>query len=189
MINLLSDQHKAEIRAGRLNIILFNYIIMSILGIALLGVLLALAFITLSASRQDAQRRVTENETAISQYSAVKSAADSYRSDLATAKQILDKSINYSDLILKISSAIPSGVVLTSLSLDEKTIGTPMTLTIYAKSQALVLACKDSMQTHPELFSDASLQSLELRQVPDGGKDPYTYSAVFNITLNKQALQ
>ena len=187
MINLLPDDYKAEIRAGRLNVIFLNYIIMSSLAIGLLAVLIALAFVTLSASRQDAQRRVEDNNVAINQYSNVKSAADSYRSDLGTAKQILDKGIDYSDLILKISNTVPSGVVLTSLNLDAKSIGAPMIVNIYAKDQNAVLKFKQSLQSHPELFSDVSLQTIESKE-PDA-KNPYSFTATVNVTISKRAIQ
>ncbi len=187
MINLLPDDYKAEVRAGRLNVIILNYIIMTLLAIALLAVLLGLAFVTLSASRQDAQRRVSENNLAISQYSSINAAAERYRSDLGTAKQILDKGINYSDLILKIANTIPSGVVLTSLNLDAKSIGSPMIINIYAKDQAAVLQFKQALQSHPELFSDVSLQSIEAKE--GDVKNPYSYSATVNVTISRQALQ
>jgi Tfp pilus assembly protein PilN len=188
MINLIPYDTKAEIRAGRLNTILRSYIVMLFTAILLLAVLFGLAFITLTADRQNAQHRVQENDQAISQYSDVKAAADKYRADLGTAKQILGKSINYSDLILKISGTVPSGVVLTTLTLDAKSIGTPTLLTVYAKDQAAVLAFKASMQSHTELFSDVSLQGLQSRDVVDP-KLPYAYTATLNVTINKKALE
>lgn len=188
MINLLPNDNKAEIRAGRLNAILLNYILMTILAIALLAVLLALAYVTLTPARLAAQNRVAENEATIAKFDNVKAAATTYRSDLATAKQILDKSIDYSKLILKVAHDIPEGAALSTLSLDAKTVGQPTTLTVYAKDSATVLAIKRSFETDTKLFSDVSFQQIMLNETPTPSL-PYQYSVVINVTIAKEALQ
>lgn len=187
MINLLPDDYKSEIRAGRLNVIFVNYLIMTVLAGAFMAALMGLAFVTLSAGRQDAQNRVAENDSEISQYASVKSAADAYRADLATAKQILGNSTNYSDIVFKIADAIPSGVVITNLSLDAKTLGTPTTLNILARDKTAVLDLKTSMQQKTDIFTDVSFQQVTVRS--DATEDsPYQYSATVNVTLNKAGL-
>ena len=58
MINLLPDDKKKEIRAGRANVILLNYIIMSLVATGLVGLIVAGAYVTQGVTRANAQARV-----------------------------------------------------------------------------------------------------------------------------------
>jgi Tfp pilus assembly protein PilN len=190
MINLLPPENKAEIRAGRLNVILLNYITMTVFSMALLAALFVLSYLTLSSARHEAQRRVEENSTEISKYDKVKESAEEYRKTLATAKQILDNSTNYSTLILKIADSVPVGVTLTGLNLDKKTIGTPMVLNFTAKSKEAAFAFKSSLQEKSSIFSNVNFQQVDL---PKKSSDPKDSSAevtgALSITISKGALK
>ncbi len=192
MINLLPEDNKAEIRAGRLNVIFLNYIIMTALAMAFLGLLFGIAFITLSADRQNAQQRVSENDTSITRYSEVQRQADEYRKNLATAKQLFDKSFNYSTAFVKIANKIPNGVVLTNLSLDPKTIDTPTVLIVNAKNDKTVSEMIRMMQEIPKdpktpaLFSNTSLLSITYNE--DKNKE-YPVTANISTKINKAGLQ
>jgi len=190
MINLLPPDDKAEIRAGRLNIILLNYIVMTLLAMALLAVLFAFSFFTLISARHDAQRRVNENSAEIAKYKTVEDKANEYRTSLITAKQILDNSTNYSNLVLKIARTVPKGVVLTNLSLDKKTLGTPMMLNFNAESKDLAFAFKNSLQKDKTTFSNVYIQQLDLPQnTPGPGATTNTISGVISVTVSKEALK
>ncbi len=190
MINLLSDEKKAEIKAGRMNVILLRFISIAGGGMILLTFIAIGAYITLRYTHDQVNDRVKQNATAEAAYQSTKTQAQSYRDNLATAKQILDKGSNYSSLILKIARVVPSGVVLDSLSLNSTTIGQPITISAHAKSIDAAKALKESFSNHPELFANVSFN-----QISDGsGSDTnttkgYPVAITLGLTINKESLQ
>lgn len=185
MINLLSDEKKAEIRAGRANVIILNYIFMLLAALALLIVILVGSYITLSVTRSDAQARVAQNDSKTTQYKATEDKAKAYRNNLATAKQILDKEVVYSQLMIKIAQAVPKGVVLDQLSLDPKSIGAPITINAHARNQNDAVALKTSFEKQTSLFSDVHFEQIQFEESSNGG---YPVAITLGLTINKGAL-
>ena len=185
MINLLSDEKKAEIRAGRANVIILNYIFMLLAALALLIIVLIGAYVTLSVTRSDAQTRVTQNTSKTAEYKATEDKAKAYRDNLATAKQILDKEVVYSQLMVKIAQAVPNGVVLDQLSLDPESIGTPITLNAHARTQSDAVALKTSFEKQTTLFSDVHFEQIQFEENANGN---YPVSVTLGLTINKGAL-
>lgn len=187
MINLLSDDKKAEIRAGRVNVVIVNYIVMLTVALLVLAAVVGGTFITLTISHANATSRVEDNNQTARQYQDDEQTAKQYRENLATAKQILDKEINYSSLIYKISKAIPSNVVLGELSLDAATIGQPTTITAHAKNRRGALQLKTSFEEKTDLFSNVYLTQIEQAETPT--VEGYPYNITMALTINKGALQ
>jgi hypothetical protein len=185
MINLLPDEKKKEIRAGRVNVIIRGYIGMAAVAVAFVGIVLAGTYVTLNVSRSSAQARVDKNEQLTVNYNSVSSEADKFRSNLATAKQILDKEVTYSSLILKIARAVPNGVVLDSLNLDSKTLGTPITLTAHARDKAAAQQLKSSFGNQPQLFSDVHFEQLQF----GGDNGAYPVTVTLGLVINKEAVK
>lgn len=185
MINLLSDAKKHEINAGRVNTIILSYIFMTLAGFVILGLLSAGVYVTLSVTRNDAQKRVSSNQADIAQYQPVQDQANAFRTNLTTAKQILDKEVVYSKLILKIASAVPQGVILDNLNLSPDTIGKPITIQASARSYDAALALKSKFQDQPDLFSDVHFDSINDQENSTSG---YSVSVTLALTINKAAL-
>ncbi len=187
MINLLSDEKKREIKAGRANTIILSYVFMALTGIALLGILSGGVYLTLNVTRSEAQRRVSANQSDIAKYQSVQDQASTFRNNLTTAKQILDKEVVYSALILKIAKAVPPGVVLGNLSLSPDSVGKPTTIKASAQSYDAAIALKTSFQNQPDLFTDVHFNDISSQgSTPT---NPYPISVTLALTINKAALQ
>ena len=135
MINLLPEEQKKEIRAGHANLLLARYSIMTLVALALLMVIMGIAWLMLNNIRATAQAKIDESEQ-----SSLKMAKDiqnvnTFKANLATAKQILDKEVDYSTIILRYASAIPRGAIIDHIDLDPSVVGTPSTFS--SKSQKL----------------------------------------------------
>ena len=185
MINLLSDEKKREIKAGRANTIILSYIFMTLAAFVLLGLLSAGVYVTLNVTRSDAQRRVSSNQSDIAKYQTTQNEASTFRSNLSTAKQILDKEVIYSALILKITKAVPPGVVLNNLSLSPDTVGKPTTIKANAKNYDAALALKSSFESQPDLFTDVHFEDITSQD----SENAYPISVTLALTISKAALQ
>jgi len=191
MINLLSDDKKAEIRAGRMNVILLRFITITGGGMVLLAFIVIGAYVTLRYTHDQVNTHVQQNATDEAAYQSTKTEAQTYRDNLSTAKDILNKGTNYSALIVKIANAVPSGVVLDSLSLSAETIGQPITLNAHARSLSAAKALKANFSKHPELFSNVSFNQIDNGSSGDssGSSNDYPISITLALTINKAVLQ
>lgn len=186
MINLLPYVKQREIKAGRANVTVVNYILITIGGLVLLSLIVAGAYATLIISRTNAQNRVDAANQQATQYAATKQAAASYRSDLSTAKQIIDSQVNYSPLLIKIAQAVPRGVTLDALALSPTSFGQPTTISAHAQDYTQALALRDSFIKHSDLFSGVTLLTL---QGSDSSSGNLPVSVSLSVTINKGALQ
>ncbi|QQG51042.1 MAG: PilN domain-containing protein [Candidatus Saccharibacteria bacterium] len=183
MINLLPHEEKRQLRAARSNTLLVRYNILLIAAVGFLAVAVGITFFYLTTTKTAAENTINQNTTKVSSFSSVEAEATQFKSDLAIAKQIIDREVAYTKVILGISKLLPSGVVLENLSLDAQTFGTETTLVAHAKSYNAAIALKDSFQKSP-LFSDVHFQSISSGE---GDTSGYPFTVNLNITIIKDA--
>lgn len=181
MINLLPEQNKKDLQAGRTNLLLVRYNILMVGALLFTLLAIGILYFYLTTAKASAEQSISDNKAKVSEYSQIEADAARFRSHLATAKQILDQEIVYTDIILKFSKLIPSGVVFDSLMLDPKTFGTPTVLTARCKSVEAASELKESFQ-NSTIFSDVKFESLSLSESDETG---YPYTVSINATINK----
>lgn len=183
MINLLPPDSKKQLAAGRANRLLLRYLILivafSLVVIGAIGV----AYWYMDGMKRSYQAQIDDNLAASRHMADSQKQVKEFRSNLATAKQILDKRINYSSIVLKVANAIPSGVVIDQLSLDPDMIGTPVKLNAQVASEVAAERLKKSLNDSP-YFTDAHYDVLARTSDPD-----YPFSLVFTVTFTKELLK
>lgn len=181
MINLLPTQSKKEILAGRSNVLLVRYIWATISLLALLGIVSLLSYLLLQKTKTDLETTIRDNEQQSVDYAQVRSRADQFKSNLTTAKSILDKQVSYTRIILDISKRIPSGVVLDNLTLDTASFGKPIEITGKAVDHKAALTLKNTLQAS-DIMTDVKFKSLT--HLNDGGR--YTLTVVMEVTIKTE---
>ncbi len=181
MINLLPDDTKKQIQAARMNVSLVRYIIVIGLSLTFLALACTVSYFFLVNTKIAAEESILDNQPGIDNSASAEAQATSLRNNLLGAKNILNREIRYSEVITGIAAAMPSGVILDSLSLDNSTFGAPITLQARARDTESALKLKDNFQSSP-LFSNFSLQTLSTNQ---GGSSDYPVSVTISVTINK----
>jgi Tfp pilus assembly protein PilN len=181
MINLLPPAHKRDIQAARANSLLirYNFLLLSVLAFLMLSI--GVVYVYLTNTKASAETTIRDNQAKVAGFTPVEEQAQSFRQNLSTAKQILDREVNYTQVILALAKVLPNGVVLTSLSLDAATFGTETTLAAKAKSYEQAIALKDAL-SQSSLFSDVHFQSI----VASEGTD-YPVTVNLYVTFKKEA--
>lgn len=184
MINLMPPEAKKELAAGRANRLLLRYLLL-FAGLAVL-IMVAIGFVYLfmSNTKATAIRQKEESENSARQLLAQQADITAFRSDLATAKQILDKQVNYSSIVLRVAGVIPDGVVINSLSLDPSTIGTSTSLEAQARSEDHLKRLKDALNAS-SYFTEAYYQTVTKAE---GSESGYGYNAILNVTFTQELL-
>lgn len=179
MINLLPPKVKREIIAGRSNVILWRYCVVSLILGFLLIVATAGIYFIMAHTRTTARQTIETGNRQALQYQKVQQDYESFSANLKIAKAILDKDVRYSKVALKIAQAMPSGTILQTLTLDSKKLGTPMTINARGKTYGDALRLKDSFQ-QSSLFKDVNLASAVAEKE---NKDGYPINITINVTM------
>ncbi len=188
MINLLPPAAKHEFAAGRVNALLVRYIWITLILFGLLAALCGLTYVALNGSKETAQQLITANETSVAGLQQIQAQSAAFKSDLATAKAILDQQTYYTSTLLKIGGLITPGTTIDSLSLDQSSYGTaPITLQVMATSEQAALDLKSSLQSS-DLFSDVHFESITFASNDEThASSVYPVTAQLVLTINKGA--
>ena len=184
MINLLPSTTKRQLRAARANVLLVRYTVLSAAVVVFLGLGVASVYLVMSATKSNAENTSLENQSQISDYTKVQAEAAEFRTNLSTAKTIMDKEVIYSDTVLSIARIIPSGVVLSNLTLDSTSFGSPITINANATSYQHAVNLKSALE-QSDIFTDVHFTSIG-----DGGSGEqsgkYPYTVVLSATLKQK---
>lgn len=184
MINLLPPEEKRQLRAAQSNVLLLRYNEALVFAVAFLVIALGVAYVYLNNASGVAHKTISDNKAKVVDYAPVQAQASQFRSNLATAKQILDSEVTYSKVILEIANLMPSGSVLQNLSLDSTTFGTPTQLIALAKDYPTALTLKNSFEKS-SLFSDVHFDSITA--TASGTGNTYPMVVTLDVTIKKGA--
>ncbi len=188
MINLLPNEYKQEIRAGRTNVLLVRYIMILITAVIVLSGLLIGAYVVLNNTRSIAEAKVAENEQRVVSYQPVRAQADAFRGDLTTAQMILSTDVSFSELIYEIAAIVPPNVILDDLSLDPKNFGSNATMNASAKTFEDATKLRDAFIRSDQIFSNVQLQTIRAG-ASGSSSDQYPVKVNLSVVINKGALQ
>lgn len=181
MINLLPPDAKKELAAGRANRLLLRYLLL-FLGLAVLMIAtIGGVYLFLNNTKLSEERKQAESEASSGQLASRQREIANFRSDLATAKQILDKQINYSSIILRVAEGIPNGVIISDITLSPDAIGTPTKLNAQAKSERHLQSFKDALN-RSKYFENAYYDTVS-KQAGD-----YAYRAILTVTFKPELI-
>jgi Tfp pilus assembly protein PilN len=191
MINLLSKETTRQIKAGHNNVFLMKCL--TIVGIASIFLTLVSAgsYIFLINAQNSANDTDTKNSknSAIAALNKSRQAAqeevNKINASVASAQKILAQKISYSKILLDLAKNLPSDMVLSSISLDENSIGQPLTIKIYATSNANITQLKTNFSAST-IFSNYSVVSTTDKQTDVAG---HPTAITITVNINKGAIQ
>lgn len=182
MINLLPDVNKKELRAARTNVVLLRYNILTLITVAVLLLIIGGFYAYLAATKITAEASYAESQEKASAFSDTKKQADEYRSNLATAKQILDNRVNYTSVVLGITELLPKGVVLDSITLTQQDFGNQTTISTSAANYDAITQLKKNFETS-DIFSNVHFQSITQSEDPVDEKHPI--NVLISVKINE----
>jgi Tfp pilus assembly protein PilN len=181
MINLLSTNRKAELRAARTNVFLMRYIGIVILAIIFIVGILYMAYTTLQQTETTANNRIELSSTGAS---SGEGASNSLSARLNEVNTVINQGVSYATILTKIGAAMPTGTVLESLKLDTAaTTGTPLTLIAYAQTDEDAVAIQQNLQG-TALFQQITPSGTSSTE----GIPSYPIKVTLTVTLNASSL-
>lgn len=172
------------LRAARRNTIWSRYTFIIVALLIAVNIILALTLFFIQSQARSYEERIASNEELSNkEYRTTKTQAATFRKDLSTAKAILDNETNYSSIIVDIARTIPSGCVLSTLTLNAQSFSTPQSLSFRCKSPEDILRLKSALEKSTAIFDKVNIVSTSLSTAPL--IDPYAVSIVMSVVLIK----
>lgn len=187
MINLLPQESKKQLRAARNNAILRRYYQLIIGAALLLAAVFGVGFKVTFDQENDYKALKERNDKEVTKFQDVRKAAQDFSSDLDVAKTILASDIRLSETITSIATVIPSGVILSNLTLNtQDTTNAPLTINARAKTYQDAVALKNNLEASP-IFENVSIQNAVTGQPEDEITTRYPIAVTLSAKFSKTA--
>ena len=184
MINLLPAEAKRELSAGRANRLLLRYLMLFlVLAVVMLAILLG-ARLILDNTKKEAEAKKESIAREARDLAPAQAKVSEFKADLATAKKIFDKQINYSWVILRLAEIVPSGTVVSQVTFDPSSLGSPTKLNVEARSIASLTQFKDNLN-ESKYFEVASFDVVTRQPTTTS---PYKFTSVISVTIKQELL-
>lgn len=178
MINLLPYDNKKQIHAARFNVVLGNCLTLVICAIIFMTLSCVSSYAYINKLKASANTTTSTNNSD-SDSVATLSKANNIRADLANAQTVLNNRVSYYKVLTTITSALPTGVILDSLSVKDTTINSPITLSFHSKTNDISNTITKNLRNNP-LFSNAVVKSINTTSDNQNGYN-YVITVVVNI--------
>lgn len=171
MINLLSTEKKAEIRAARTNTILVRYILV---------LTLALGFIA-GAFLVSKQSLETSQASAVAQLGSEGASPEEIALVTSEAASKERSTFRVSVFLERLAAALPANTVANTISIKQENInGTPINLSLYTTSETQPEQLSQALEMSG-LFTNTALQSTTRNNKDVAG---HPVKVTFSLTLN-----
>lgn len=177
---------RKQLAAARTNTLLLRYTVLLGVFIVVLVIEIIGVYIVMNIGKSQNEATIATNETKAVGFAATKQQAAAFKSNLATAKYILDKQVPYTDIILALSQSLPAGAFISTFVIDPASFGTSTNLSVTTSSYDAAINVKSSLQdakmNDKKLFSAVSFVSVS--QVDGKG-----FTAIYDITYSPEVLK
>lgn len=158
MINLLPSQVKEAMRYARLNIVLVQYVILTVCVALALGIVMFFGLRIISQDERSLNMSIEEKDRQVAELRPDLQKAEQLSSTITTVASLLDSEIRFSVLLNEIGAVMPTGARLTSLELTGDAAA-PLSLTAELDSESLAPVLQQNL-INSALFAGADIQQI-----------------------------
>ncbi len=176
MINLLPPETKVAVKFARLNVTLIQYcILVVIVSVAVIGVLL-FGLVVINTRESRLQASITDDRTQAQKLEPVNTKAKELSTTINTISGLLKREIKFSVLLDDIGSIMPTGTVLTGLTLSDQR-DQPLTLDALVVDEESAAVLRENL-AESELFQSADIVNIT-RSEAEGSTNKYQFTAQY----------
>ena len=171
MINLQPPKAKESIKYARLNVVLVRYLVVAIVVVAGLIASMIVGNSSIAKQKQEFEATLVVEQEKVSELSSINDRAKTLAATIDTISVLIETEKSFSNLLKEIGGVIPSGAVLTNLSLSS-TNNEPLKLTVSITDPNIAGVLQENI-AKSDLFIGANIE----RVGEDAGDPEYSYSA------------
>lgn len=182
MINLLPPDQKKQLSSARVNVLLLRYNLLIGGAFLFLVIAVGVAYVFVANEKTATQEVIDTNLAKEAEFSAVKLQTQTIRTQLSSARSILDSNVRYSKATARIANLLPNGTALDSLKLDPTSFTTPQNLVVRISGEEAATSLMSSLQKSPYVTS-AVRGKISTAQ---GADSAYAYTMEVTVTFSKE---
>lgn len=181
MINLLPPEAKQAIKFGRLNVVLLQYVFISIITVMMVVSLLMFGRASLISTKDDIEKQLESDRAQTTQLAPISAEAEELSKTINVIDRLLEKEIRFSILLREIGSLIPSGASLSGLILVEDQ-SEPVSLAVLVDSAEKAGVLQENL-IQSDLFISADILTVTRSSDPEA---QYAFSANIQAYYNPE---
>jgi Tfp pilus assembly protein PilN len=177
MINLLNVHDKKEFRSAKRNTLWVKYIFLAIVALVILLFMSAITFLVFDAE-ENTQKQIeaTNSQKNALEVTETKKMIDNFTKNTQTLDAIEKNRIRYSEILVNLAKALPSGCVLTTISLTGATLGTtPQNLEANCAAEGSTSELK---RTDQQILKNVQIISVNRDPTKSNGNVKISFSAI-----------
>lgn len=186
MINLLPYEMKKELRAARVNNVLFRYSLVLLFSGIFLGIVGAGVYLYIGMTKSSIESVVNSTGSGSSTVNDTEAQVRNLQQQVTGAKAIVDSGIKYSKVLIGLGQALPEGVIVEKLSLTDSDFDKPINLDLWATNTQAAGLISSSL-SGSQLFSAVTVGTISASSNPVISE--YPVNAKVTLTINKGAAQ
>jgi hypothetical protein len=186
MINLLPPERAAQIRYGRSNANLRRWLFAAAAAIAGLAIIIVSGMFYINQQSKDLQSNIALGKQQLTNenLTQVQSDAKGISSDVKLINQVLGREIRFSDLMLHIGKVMPSGTILSGLTLTNVSSAVDVSANALDYNSAAQIAVNLSDPGN-NLFAHVDIVNITCQH--DHPTSPYPCTAIYKALFSKTA--
>jgi len=186
MINLLPPERATQIRYGRSNTKLRGWLLAAAAAIVGLVIIIVIGMIYINQQSKDLQSNIATDKLQLTteNLAQVQSDAKGISSDVKLINQVLGREIRFSDLMLNIGKVMPSGTILSGLTLTNLNSAIDVSANTLDYNSAAQIAVNLSDPGN-DLFTHVDIVNIACQH--DHPTSPYSCTAVYKALFSKTA--
>lgn len=189
MINLLPKEYSSALRSDRFIAIIYRWIMGVIVAIVGLVLIVGVGWLYINQQTRDLNRNITSQNQQLQNQNLteVQKNADKLSSNIKIINQVLGKEVRFSGLIQAIGQVVPTGTVLSSLTLNKISGAIDLSASAKDYSSAAQIAANLSDPKN-NIFSKVDI--INVNCLNNGTLYPCsaTYRALFNSSVPSRFL-
>lgn len=187
MINLLPPEIVHELHAARTNTILRRYLLMSFTALAAVVAMFGAALYINQQQYQAYEQQRQQSQQELADVQDVKQQIVDYNDTLKKAEAAYKAEIKLTNLVTNLSSTLPSGAILNTVSLDVLSFTEPVTITAQVDTLEKAGVLKRNFE-QSKFFSTVVLQQVSGSGETEGEEaSAYPFTAVLEVELTPEA--
>ncbi len=168
MINLMPADIKEEIKFARHNVSLIQYCILAAIVSFALAAIMLFGLILMNRDQNIIQSAIDSRQSILVELDKTDAEAQAFADNVSTISSLLDRELNFSQVVVQIAELIPNGATLSRLDLPNDVKTAPFPLSVEVNDQSLAGVLQQNFE-QSEIFEGADVQNIRPAESTDDG--------------------
>lgn len=186
MINLISPNHRANLRTSKNNTILLGYVELIIAAMVVIAATIGVSYYFLKVEHDNVKKTADLEAASAKKLEAVNKKATNLKTDIAAIEGVLENDVHFSSILTQFGGLMAPGSALTGLSISKEDPSLPLVVSAQVVNETTAVVLLNNLRSSP-LVSTVTLKMVQKLEATTEGPQKYSYSATYEVVLDPEA--